>query len=145
MLSPEIPPKDSWAVPLWGPARTCQARQTEVALLFCLCLNMDLRSSGGWCRAEGSSISHWWCLQGESSVDVRAALLYNKSRALLLPPRCGKEGRRVEETQKVFLEIKGRETSATWIHPTREKQVSLIATDLAAHPTERRIGKGFHS
>lgn len=70
VLSSEIPPKESWAIPPWGPAHTCQAPQTEVALQSCLCLNMDLRSSGGWCRAGGSNISHWWCLQ-EKKAAVR--------------------------------------------------------------------------
>lgn len=88
IVSSEIPPKESWAIPPWGPAHTCQAPQTEVALQSCLCLNMDLRSSGGWCRAGGSSTSHWWCLQGESSSEVPAALLNHKSRAFLYYHHC---------------------------------------------------------
>lgn len=88
------PPKRELAIPPWGPAHTCQAPQTEVALQSCLCLNMDLRSSGGWCRAGGSSTCHWWCLQRESSSKVPAALLYHKLRAFLYYYHCfnGRDG-----------------------------------------------------
>lgn len=54
------------------------------------------------------------------------------------------EGEENQGGTKFYPEIEGREASATQICPAWEKQVFLRVTDLAAHPAERRTGKGFH-